>query len=196
MYRQIRVNDADCELQRILWRSHPEEPIKQYKLKTVTYGTAPASFLAVRSVHQLVKDEGQEFPLGSQALKQNMYVDDCLSGAATIEDASKIQNELIELLHRGGFHLRKWCSNSPSLLQNVPQSDRETQLPLQLCNEGNVKTLGILLWHPTTDKFQISFNIVGRENFTKRNILSSIAAIFDPLGLISPITILCKIFMQ
>ncbi|XP_075225766.1 uncharacterized protein LOC142326921 [Lycorma delicatula] len=29
MYRQIRVNDADCELQRILWRSHPEEPIKQ-----------------------------------------------------------------------------------------------------------------------------------------------------------------------
>ncbi|XP_075223903.1 uncharacterized protein LOC142325757 [Lycorma delicatula] len=76
MYRQIRVNDADCELQRILWCSHPEESIKQYKLKTVTYGTAPASFLSVRSVHQLVKDEGQEFPLGSQALERDMYVDE------------------------------------------------------------------------------------------------------------------------
>lgn len=48
MYRQIRVAPEDCELQRIVYRSNPDESLKDYKLLTVTYGTRAASFLATR----------------------------------------------------------------------------------------------------------------------------------------------------
>jgi len=48
MYRQIRVHPEDYDPQCILWRRSSDEPLRQYQLVTVTYGTAPASFLATR----------------------------------------------------------------------------------------------------------------------------------------------------
>ncbi|XP_037911925.1 uncharacterized protein LOC119652059 [Hermetia illucens] len=49
MYRQISMHPQDQDYQRILWRSHPSEPIKHFKLTTVTYGTASAPYLAMRT---------------------------------------------------------------------------------------------------------------------------------------------------
>ena len=62
----------------------------------------------------------------------------------------------------------------------------------------HLQTLG-LLWHIDHDMFKIQYKTPLKfENkpFTKRSILSAIASIFDPLGLIAPIIIICKIFMQ
>ncbi|KAK9752865.1 hypothetical protein QE152_g3865 [Popillia japonica] len=53
MYRQVLVEPSQRPLQRILWRSNPDDPIQVYNLNTVTYGTASASFLAIRSLMQL-----------------------------------------------------------------------------------------------------------------------------------------------
>jgi hypothetical protein len=47
MFRQINVIEVQRDHQRILWRSSPKETIKEYRLNTVTYGTAAASFLAI-----------------------------------------------------------------------------------------------------------------------------------------------------
>lgn len=65
MYRQVLVDEKDTNFQRILWRSHPHEWIKIYNLLTVTYGTAAASFLAIRVLQQLAVEEREEFPIGS-----------------------------------------------------------------------------------------------------------------------------------
>ncbi|GFX99454.1 integrase catalytic domain-containing protein [Trichonephila clavipes] len=45
MFRQILVNEDDVEFQRIFWRERPEEPLKEYRLLTVTYGTACSPYL-------------------------------------------------------------------------------------------------------------------------------------------------------
>ncbi|XP_050548421.1 uncharacterized protein LOC126910069, partial [Daktulosphaira vitifoliae] len=41
MYRQIWVSKDHQDLQWILWRSQPDQPIEEFRLKTVTYGTSP-----------------------------------------------------------------------------------------------------------------------------------------------------------
>lgn len=46
MYRQFWVADEHQSFQRILWRSESIQAIKILQLKTITYGTVPASFLA------------------------------------------------------------------------------------------------------------------------------------------------------
>ncbi|XP_062538224.1 uncharacterized protein LOC134206512 [Armigeres subalbatus] len=79
MYRQISMNPADRSLQRILWRFDASEPIQAYELGTVTYGLAPSSFLATRTLLQLVEDEGIPFPNASTAIKKNVYVDDLIA---------------------------------------------------------------------------------------------------------------------
>ncbi|GFW33531.1 hypothetical protein TNCV_2210661 [Trichonephila clavipes] len=59
MYRQILVADEDQKYQQILWRNNSNENIRTYKLKTVTYVLASASFLATRTsftLHSIHED--------------------------------------------------------------------------------------------------------------------------------------------
>ncbi|XP_043501597.1 uncharacterized protein LOC122523779 [Polistes fuscatus] len=44
MYRQIIIDPRDRKYQTILWRRQESDPVKTYRLNTVTYGTASASF--------------------------------------------------------------------------------------------------------------------------------------------------------
>jgi hypothetical protein len=155
MYRQVKIHPDDRRLQRILWRKSVEEPLRTYELATVTYGTALAPYLAMRCLQQLAEDESDEFSLAPKALTNNFYVDDALCGAKTIEDALKLQQELITLLGRRGLPLRKFCANHPSVLEAVPSDCREIKVPVELDHNEGVKTLG-LLWHPLSDQFLIS----------------------------------------
>jgi hypothetical protein len=201
MYRQIRVDERDCRFQRILWRKPNEQQIKTFELQTVTYGTASAPFLATRCLLQLAREESHNYPKAAEILSRDFYVDDCISGCKNAEEALSIQNELQCLLKAGGFELRKWCSNDTGLLNSIAPERRESQLPLQLDRGEHVRTLG-LLWDPGKDIFQIhrGFRETRESKFhrfpTKRQVLAIIASIFDPLGLIGPIVVQGKIFLQ
>jgi hypothetical protein len=195
MYRQILVNEEQQKLQQILWRSNPAEPLKEYQLKTVTYGTACAPFLATRVLQQLADDEADNFPVAAQATRTDFYVDDFLSGADNIPDALKLQSQLIQLLLRGGFHLHKWCANVPELLQQIPEDKREKKV--QLAENEAIKTLG-LTWQPTQDTFVVSIDriLLSLSRITKRSILSDVARLYDPLGIVGPIILTAKIMLQ
>ncbi|KAH8347657.1 hypothetical protein KR059_002473, partial [Drosophila kikkawai] len=65
MYRCVRVTHPHQFLQCILWRDRPEDEIQVYSLDTVTYGTKPAAFLAIRAMQQLSYDEEAEFPVAA-----------------------------------------------------------------------------------------------------------------------------------
>lgn len=195
MYRQILVNEADRDYQMIVWRDTPEEELKYYKLRTVTYGTASAPYLATKCLQKLAEYEGKQYALGAKALKQDFYVDYVMTGANNLQEALNIQRELINILKKGGFPLRKWSANSIQLLQTVPKKDVETMINIGNDDGDEVKTLG-LTWCPTSDKFSIKPNITKVNRITKRNILSDIAHIYDPLGLVNPVVTLGKICIQ
>jgi len=63
-YRCVRVQAEDSHLQCILWRDSPQDQLRVFKIDTVTNGTKPTSFLAVRAMHQLSADDIQRFRLG------------------------------------------------------------------------------------------------------------------------------------
>ncbi|XP_026482654.1 uncharacterized protein LOC113390608 [Ctenocephalides felis] len=66
-----------------------------------TYGTACAPFLANRCIQQLVIDEGNDFPLAANALRNCCYVDDIMTGADSIEEAIALKEEIIKLFRKG-----------------------------------------------------------------------------------------------
>ncbi|GFV97849.1 integrase catalytic domain-containing protein [Trichonephila clavipes] len=53
MFRQILIDTAQRDLLRIMWKIGTNEEPVVYRLKTVTYGTASAPFLAIRTLKQL-----------------------------------------------------------------------------------------------------------------------------------------------
>ena len=121
MYRQIRVHSKDYDLQRVLWRRSSDEPLRQYQLVTVTYGTTPATFLATRCLNQLASEEASSYPLAAEVISRDMYVDDLVTGSNDLLETRKLQEEIIHILKKGGFALHKWCANHPDLLKGTPE---------------------------------------------------------------------------
>ncbi|XP_037932581.1 uncharacterized protein LOC119667363 [Teleopsis dalmanni] len=172
MYRQILIHHDDRDLQRILWRNDQKKPIKEYKLNTITYGTASAPYLAIKTLFKLAEDERINYPLASETLNEKFYVDDCLGGANTIKECKQVQEELIQLLRKGGFNLRKWASNEPEMLTNIQIKDIEPGLEMQFNNDQAIKILGIK-WCPKLDQFEFKINTTSfSSKCTKRAILS------------------------
>jgi len=196
MYRQIWVDPQHRNYQKILWRENSTEPLRTYRLNTVTYGTVPASFLATGCLSKLAEKEYQVFPDACDAIKSDFYMDDYLGGSDTKDNALKLRNSLIEVMRRGGFPLRKWMSNSSELLNDIPDIGNKSMTIMELENEMT-KILG-LLWCPERDVFKYKIEITKLSDLpvTKRNILSQISSLFDPLGLVGPIVIRAKILMQ
>ncbi|XP_011858940.1 PREDICTED: uncharacterized protein LOC105556458 [Vollenhovia emeryi] len=193
MFRQIKMHPNDWDLQRIFWQDSNKDIIS-YRLTTVTYGLSCAPFLALRTLNQLVEDEGHRFPLAVPPLTRGRYVDDIFGGAGTIIEAKAIVEQLIELCKAGGFPLQKWSSNNPELLKLFPKTFSDTTTPVEI-ESSTIKILG-LCWQPSTDTYQFTSWPTTERKITKRTVLSEIAQLFDPLGLISPIVIRAKLFIQ
>ena len=195
MFRQIRIHEEDADWQRILWRDSPDETVKEYRLNTVTYGTACAPYLSTRILRQLAEDEKEKFPSASRATLRHFYVDDLLSGASTKEEAMQLVTELQEMMKKGGFSLRKWISTIPDVLKNIPEELRAVDTQHTFDKDQSVKILGIA-WLPGTDTFTFNITVSQHEVLTKRRVLSDVARIFDPLGWLAPTVIIAKIFLQ
>lgn len=145
MYRQILIKPDQRDLLRIVWRNDPSQPMRNYRLKTITYGTANAPYLAIRTLQQLATDIADTYPRASNVNKNHMYVDDAASGEATEKELIETYHELKNAFDSAGFNLRKWCSNSPKLLALIPECDREMKASI-----SHVKTLGVA-WTPITN---------------------------------------------
>jgi hypothetical protein len=192
MYRQILVIPEHRKYQHILWRSSPEHPVCNYELKTVTYGLSCAPFQAIRTLHQLAKDEGPTYPRASQVLLKDIYVDDVLTGAYSKDDAVALRVELVNLLNAGKFSLSKWASNDPDIIPEIPNDKSTEEL---LFEKDAINVLG-LKWSPKSDTFVYEIGSISITKFTKREILSRIAQVFDPLGWLSPVIFRAKCLIQ
>lgn len=195
MFRRIGISEDNQPLQSILWRERVTDPLQCIHLTTVTYGTAAAPYLATRVLHQLANDDGHLYPLAAQCVLTDFYMDDVLTGADELSDIVELQEQLVELLRRGGFELHKWASNHAEVLANIPINKQELKLNLS-DDKSIIKTLG-LSWDQVEDEFLFLIpKLPLEEEITKRNILSCIARFFDPIGLLGPVIIKAKIIMQ
>lgn len=144
MYRLIQLHENKRKHQRILWRDNTDEAVKVYELQTVTYGTAPAAFLAIRCLQEIALQGRRKFPEAAEVVLKDVYVDHLLTGADYINEAVKLQVELSALLDEGGMELRKLTPNTDEVLQLIVTNTEERDaIVLTWDKADNVKTLGL-----------------------------------------------------
>lgn len=205
MYRQIILHPDDRQYQLIVWRdhhqrdAHPQQgddhiqpEIQQFQLNTLSYGITTAAFLAMRCLHELAFIGKETHPRASQILLNDIFVDDICSGSSSLAEAQSTKNELIDLLSKGEFELRKWMSNEPLLLTDLPMEHCE--LSFSEDADMSLKILGFK-YSPKTDTFSYQVSLDSHE-CTKRIILSRVSSIYDPNGWLAPCVIFAKILMQ
>ncbi|GFW22698.1 integrase catalytic domain-containing protein [Trichonephila clavipes] len=91
------------------------------------------------------------------------------------------------------MNLHKWSSNSPELLNSSLSSDVEHSFSTDI--DLSVKTLGIS-WKPFEDCFVFKVSVSAKHIYTKREVLSVIAKLYDPLGFLGPVIAKAKVFLQ
>ncbi|KAL5009405.1 hypothetical protein ScPMuIL_014986 [Solemya velum] len=158
--------------------------LKQYALTT----DIEKAFLQI-GLHQEDRDVNPSDT--AQVLERDLYVDNVLSSFDEKQRVIGFYHESRELLAKGGFNLHSWNSNCENL-RTVASKEGV------LDTENVVKILG-MLWNVMTDMLlfsQTKFDISGEGNTTKRDILKQSSRIFDPLGILSPITVKAKILLQ
>ncbi|XP_075151010.1 uncharacterized protein LOC142225121 [Haematobia irritans] len=196
MYRQISVAPKHTPFQRIIYRNNPTEDLREYELKTVTFGLNCAPYLALRTLQQLATDVKNTFPLASQILMSSMYVDDILAGSHDISSAIRAQTELTSALNSAGFSLRKWTSNSTEFLRTIPKEYLLNEDFLQFDDSSLAKTLGVR-WNAKNDYFYFHAQAIkSSKSPTKRQILSEISKLFDPAGWLCPYIVTAKLLMR
>lgn len=193
MYRQIEVTPEQWDLQRIFWRVQPNQPLKEYCLKTVTYGFASSPYLAVKAMFTGAEKWIEQFPTAVQAIKNDFYMDDCITGADTENQAIQLAKDIDIVLSKSQLPLRKWRSNSERLVQEMAG---ENEAAVLFGVDGHTSVLGIQ-WIPKDDALALVVHAnCDVKVLTKRIILSIISQLFDPNGLVAPIITKAKLLVQ
>lgn len=65
----------------------------------------------------------ENYPLVADAVKNHCYMDDLMQSVDSIEKAIETRRQLTEMGDKAGFHVRKWVSNCPEVLEDVPNED-------------------------------------------------------------------------
>ncbi|XP_061719995.1 uncharacterized protein LOC133527119 [Cydia pomonella] len=158
MYLCIDVRGEDRPYQRILYRFSPEETIRVFQYNRVAFGLRSSPFLALRTVKQLVADEGDKYPLAKEIASRDIYMDDVASSVIDEDQAVQATKQLLDLFLKGGFQLAKWSSNSAAVLKEIPKELHLSQ-SVTFDDDTTLKILG-LRWYPGEDvfKFQLLHN--------------------------------------
>ena len=91
------------------------------------------------------------------------------------------------------FELHKWHSNEPQLEDNPPHSSDEERsyAKRQLQVQPNESKLLGVKWNKDEDTIAVQFPTTDSDTShtaTKREVLATLAKVYDPLGLVSPTT--------
>lgn len=198
MFNQVRAAPEDREFLRFLWWPDGDlsrEP-ETYCMNVHLFGATSSPSCASFCLRRVAADHGHNFdPQVTQTIERNMYVDDCLKAVDGQKEAMELVQQLPVLLAHGGFRLTKWVCNDPEVLALVPEEDRaSTVADLDLDHSPVERVLGIK-WDVCTDQFW--FESVKKDKpLTRRGILSVVSSLYDPLGLVAPLTLPAKLLLQ
>ena len=218
-FLMIEVDPVDRDVLRFLWVKDINAEASEVivlRFNRVVFGVNSSPYL-LNMVIQHHIDSFQELdPQFVSKLKQSFYVDDLVTGANTEREALSLYEKSKERMKIGGFLLRKWKTNSEILAEKIcfteeeqiserGSSVREEQtyaketLGSHKDAEKSSKVLGIP-WDNKNDTLTFDLTKIGKgiqvNKPTKRVILSSLAALFDPLGLLSPIGVQARVLFQ
>lgn len=149
MYRQFWVHPDDAKFQQILWRNATTNELELYELRTVTFGTTTAPFMAIQGIHIIADEIESTNPELSETIRKAFYVDDCLKSVDTIQEAVELKSNLSKTFGSYGLNLRKWNSNVEIL------STQEV-VDLKTHPDGHCTALG-MQWNTKSD--ELSFKV-------------------------------------
>ncbi|KAK3696586.1 hypothetical protein QZH41_005861 [Actinostola sp. cb2023] len=183
MFNQVMVHTEDQIFHRFLWRRSASELPTIYQWLRLNFGDKPAPDIAANSINTLAKVSQTEFPEAAKELQEHAYVDDIGGSRPNVTEAKQITEDIDTILAKGQFQIKAWHSNS----KEIDQSEGEQSTDL----------LGHK-WDKQQDTFSFKKSeiVFQSKDFSKRSCLALLTQLWDPIGLVSPVTVKFRIDLQ
>ena len=182
-FLRIQINPEHRDFCRFLWFTDATmSKVRIFRFKVVLFGATCSPFLLNQTIsHHL---DLQTDSLSPQ-LKDAYYIDNFQRIYQFVEDIIKEKPLIESTMLKGNMPLGKWTTNAP--INSIYQT------------KGDTDYLG-LIWNTEFDEFRvkmppdISNAIKSTEKCcTKRKVVSLFATLYDPIGLLTPISLHGKI---
>ena len=180
-FLMVGVEEKDREFLKIVWKDTDDRE-RTSQFKRVCFGLNCGPYLLLETIRHHLAGLLHQYPHSVPRIEKGIYMDDLASGGDTPSDVLTLATEAKSIFKEAGMNLRAFVS-SPKIHPHLSTD------PLPEIH----RVLGIP-WLPPTDTLELRLQ-VGRAR-TKREALSQLAAVFDPLGLLAPWTIGLKLFVQ
>ena len=192
MYYQVVVKEEDRDALRFLWID-AEGEVVEYRMKVHIFGGVWCSCIATYAMRKVLVDQQVEDEFVVDVVNRSFYVDDCLRSVSSVDEAKKIVEDVKHVLQEGGFNLTKFVTNDEEVLKMIKEEDRAKEIK-EFGEEVVSKALGIR-WEVGEDVFKIKVDVKEQE-VTRKSMLSVVASMYDPLGLVSPCIITGRMLFQ
>ena len=186
-YLQIGLNPKDRDSTRFLWPTDPEipeSPLITYRFKVVLFGATCSQFLLNATVLHHLSDISD---FTSKELLKNIYVDNVQNSFTSETAMINFYHNSKTIMSNAGFPLREWSTNS-NTLKNVAKEN----------SDGTRDVINGILgmkWNTSDDSLSISPQL-SQKAVTKREIVSEVARIYDPLGLFLGVSMRGRMIIQ
>ncbi|XP_023811839.1 uncharacterized protein LOC110015208 [Oryzias latipes] len=199
MFHQVRLLPEDQSLLRFIWRDLQRHTYPQvYEWQVLPFGTTCSPCCAIYALQRLVHENSNQGDYVRDSIEKNFYVDNWLQSFPSPEVAKDQVEKVRSLLSEGGFDLRQWASNTPSIISHLPKEFR-SESSEQWLNHTDMDpqepALG-LRWMCNSDTLQYKSRQMGSSSPTMRNIYRVLASQYDPLGFLIPFTTRAKVLVQ
>ena len=189
-FLRILIAECDRDALRFFWPQDPFDPFSPlitYRFKAVMFGSAASPFQLAAVIHVLIKDDCHNAHV-QQALGSCIYVDNVVYATDSEESVVEFFEVARTMFEGGSFNLRQWSSNSNKLMRRAREQG--------VAEEGTIiKVLGYF-WDIDRDMFLYNTEFEWDGKFTKRSALRLTNRVFDPNGILTPITMSKRVFMQ
>ena len=192
MYLQVRAPLHDRNALRFLWFEH--EKLTEYRMTCHLFGGIWCSSISTFALRQTVKNL-PDHDLIKETVLNAFYVDDLLKSVASKDDAKRVVFDTKCVIKSAGFNLTKFVTNDNELLDQIDVNERASEVK-EIMPDMYSRALGIK-WQVCEDAFCYRSKQTDDSGaITRRLILSRVSAMYDPLGLISPIVLRGKMIFQ
>ena len=200
---------------------HTEREPDIYVMERVNMGDSPAPAISTEAIYKTASLFEDESPEAAELLRKSSYVDDLIDSSFTKAVALKLAQDTENVLHKGGFVLKCWqfsdeekTRSGGDLHSDIDMEQKPSHLSrghtLLKGSDENLRVLGVG-WRR---KVVLNFSQKRRgvrtgpnlmrtdlpqalpDILTKRIVLQQVMKIYDPLGLVSPFTLIGKIYLR
>ena len=147
-----------------------------YKYNTIIFYFVSSPFILNYIVqhHLTVNSHLEVAPL----IRNKFYVDNLIYTSNELGELPQMVDRVNKVMLAGWLPLREWTSNNTSVL--FPLQEEE------ICNAEEVRVLGYL-YNKVEDSLRLKNASPDCNTSTKRQILSSLASVFNPIGIFAPV---------